>query len=69
MNRRELLRDAGVAAAVASPLLAGSASQAQVPIARLNVLIAYHPVTGNTEKMAQGVAEGATGLSPTPTWF
>ena len=25
----------------------------------MNVLIAYHSVTGNTEKMAQGVAEGA----------
>jgi NAD(P)H dehydrogenase (quinone) len=57
MNRRELLRDVGVAAAAASPLLAASASQAQA--ARVCVLIAYHSVTGNTEKMAQGVAEGA----------
>jgi NAD(P)H dehydrogenase (quinone) len=65
MNRRELLRDVGVAAAVASPVLAGSASQAQVPIGRLNVLVAYHSVTGNTEKMAQGVAEGAKALSET----
>jgi NAD(P)H dehydrogenase (quinone) len=60
MNRRELLRDVGVAAA-ASPLLAASASQAQAQaqLARVSVLIAYHSVTGNTEKMAQGVAEGA----------
>ena len=63
MNRRELLRDVGVAAAVASPVLAGSASQAQVPIGRLNVLVAYHSVTRNTEKMAQGVAEGANAIS------
>src|SRR5262249_61450873 len=65
MNRRELLRDVGVAAAVASPVLAGSASQEQVPIGRLNVLVAYHSVTRNTEKMAQGVAEGANAISET----
>jgi NAD(P)H dehydrogenase (quinone) len=65
MNRRELLRDVGIAAAVASPVLAGSASQAQVPIARLNLLVTYHSVTGNTEKMAQGVAEGARAISET----
>jgi NAD(P)H dehydrogenase (quinone) len=65
MNRRELLRDVGVAAAVASPLLAGSASQAEAPPTRANVLIAYHSVTGNTEKMAQGVSEGARGAPNT----
>jgi NAD(P)H dehydrogenase (quinone) len=64
MNRRELLRDVGVAAAAASPILVGSASEAQVPAA-VNVLIAYHSVTGNTEKMAQGVAEGAKAVSGT----
>ena len=63
MNRRELLRDVGVAAAAASPLLAASASQAQA--ARVSVLIAYHSVTGNTEKMAQGVTEGARGVPGT----
>ena len=63
MNRRELLRDVGVAAAAASPLLAASAGQAQA--ARVSVLIAYHSVTGNTEKMAQGVAEGARGVPGT----
>jgi NAD(P)H dehydrogenase (quinone) len=63
MNRRELLRDVGVAAAAVSPLLAGSASQAQA--ARVSVLIAYHSVTGNTEKMAQGVAEGAKAVPDT----
>jgi NAD(P)H dehydrogenase (quinone) len=65
MNRRELLRDVGVAAAIASPVLAGSVSEAQVPIAGVSVLIAYHSVTGNTEKMAQGVAEGAKAVSGT----
>jgi NAD(P)H dehydrogenase (quinone) len=63
MNRRELLRDVGVAAAAASPLLAAGASQAQS--ARVSVLIAYHSVTGNTEKMAQGVTEGARGVPGT----
>src|SRR5262249_787949 len=57
--------DVGLAAAVASPVLAGSASQAQGTIGRLNVLVAYHSVTGNTEKMAQGVAEGAKAISET----
>jgi NAD(P)H dehydrogenase (quinone) len=66
MNRRELLRNVGVAAAAASPLLAGSASQAQAPTA-VNVLIAYHSVTGNTEKMAQGVAEGAKAVAGSNT--
>jgi NAD(P)H dehydrogenase (quinone) len=63
MNRRELLRDVGVATAAAS--LASSASQAQGPVAGANMLIAYHSVTGNTEKMAQGVAEGARTMSGT----
>jgi NAD(P)H dehydrogenase (quinone) len=31
--------------------------------AAVNVLITYHSVTGNTEKMAQGVAEGAKKVS------
>src|SRR6266852_5430628 len=64
MNRRELLRDVGITAA-ASPLLAASAGQAQAATAQVNVLIAYHSVTGNTEKMAQGVAEGAKAVADT----
>ena len=31
--------------------------------AAVNVLITYHSVTGNTEKMAQGVADGAKEVS------
>jgi flavodoxin len=30
-----------------------------------NVLIAYHSVTGNAEKMAHGIAEGARGTRDT----
>ena len=65
MNRRELLRDVGVAAAAASPLVAASSSQAQAPSGRVDVLVAYHSVTGNTEKMAQGVTDGAKGVAGT----
>ncbi len=69
MNRRQLLQDVGVAAAAASPLLlTGGASWAQAPMTGSKVLVAYHSVTGNTEKMAQGVAEGVR-LSPAPMWF
>ena len=63
MNRRELLKDTAVVAAAS--LLAASASQAQAQAASVNVLIAYHSVTGNTEKMAQGVAEGAKTVAGT----
>ena len=37
----------------------------QAPATAVNVLIAYYSVTGNTEKMAQGVAEGAKTVSGT----
>ena len=56
MNRRELLKDAGVATAAASLLAVGEA-RAQAPGA-VDVLIAYHSVSGNTEKMAQGLLTG-----------
>jgi NAD(P)H dehydrogenase (quinone) len=62
MNRRELLKEAGVATAAVS--LFASEAHAQAPAA-VNVLIAYHSITGNTEKMAQGVAEGAKEVSGT----
>jgi NAD(P)H dehydrogenase (quinone) len=48
-------------------LLAGwvvAASAAEVP-ASVTVLVAYHSVTGNTEKMAQGVVEGAARIPGT----
>ena len=61
MNRRELLKDTGLATAAVSLLAAGEA-RAQAPGA-VNVLVAYHSVTGNTEKMAQGVADGAKEVS------
>jgi NAD(P)H dehydrogenase (quinone) len=57
-----LLRDIGIATAAVSLV---SNAQAQAPATALNVLIAYYSVTGNTEKMAQGVAEGAKTVSGT----
>src|SRR5262245_32649864 len=65
MNRRDLLRGTGIATAAAFPLLATSRSDAQVSPAPINLLIAYHSVTGNTEKMAQGMSEGAKAVSGT----
>ncbi len=61
MNRREMLKDTGLATAAVSLLAAGDA-RAQAPAA-VNVLVAYHSVTGNTEKMAQGVADAAKEVS------
>ena len=62
MNKREFLRGAGVALPAA---LLVSPAQAQSPAAPVTALIAYHSVTGNTEKMAQGVAEGAKSVTGT----
>ena len=59
MNRRELLKTVGVASAMAILLLTGSPTQAADSSGPVTVLITYHSVSGNTEKMAQGVAEGA----------
>ena len=40
-----------------------SPTQASDSVAPLSVLIVYHSASGNTEKMAQAVAEGAKGIS------
>jgi NAD(P)H dehydrogenase (quinone) len=65
MNRRELLKKSRIGALVIVLLLAGSPTQAADSVSSVTVLIAYHSVTGNTEKMAQGVAEGAKAVSGT----
>jgi NAD(P)H dehydrogenase (quinone) len=67
MNRRDLLKDAGIAAAASSLFVAssGRAEAQAVQASPVTVLIAYHSVTGNTEKMAQGVAEGCRGVAGT----
>jgi NAD(P)H dehydrogenase (quinone) len=65
MNKRRFLREAGVASVAAGLVFASRPSQAQAPTGDVKVLIVYHSVTGNTEKMAQGVAEGAKSVSGT----
>src|SRR5574342_86731 len=64
MTRRAFLKGLGVVCTAFVPLLGGgpvSAADAQ-PV---TVLVVYHSATGNTEKMAQGVAEGAKAVPAT----
>jgi NAD(P)H dehydrogenase (quinone) len=65
MNKREFLETAGAASTAAAVLLASGPIHAQTPATSVTVLVAYHSVTGNTEKMAKGVAEGVNSLSGT----
>jgi len=64
MNRRAVLKGAGIVSAAAILVLYGNPGDAADP-APVTVLVTYHSVTGNTEKMAQGVAEGAKAVSGT----
>jgi NAD(P)H dehydrogenase (quinone) len=64
MNRREFLKRAGVLSAALILALYGSPSDAADP-QPVTVLVTYHSATGNTEKMAQAVAEGAKAVSGT----
>jgi NAD(P)H dehydrogenase (quinone) len=59
MDKRKFLKDAGAASVAAGFAFASRSAQAQIPPADVRVLVVYHSVTGNTEKMANGVAEGA----------
>jgi len=61
MDKRTFLESAGVSAAAAVLVGAGRA-QAQ-PAGGIGVLIAYHSMSGNTEKMAQGVADGVKSVA------
>jgi NAD(P)H dehydrogenase (quinone) len=65
MDKRSFLQQAGAASVAAGALLASRSARAQASSSELNILIAYHSVTGNTEKMAQGVADGAKSVSGT----
>src|SRR5262252_445802 len=56
MNRRKFVMRVGQVVVAVSVVLTCSLSEGQQSVA---VLIAYHSATGNTEKMTQGVAEGA----------
>ncbi len=64
MNRRECLKRGGALSVAAILALYGSPSEAADP-QPVTVLVAYHSASGNTEKMAQAVAEGAKTVSGT----
>ena len=64
MNRRKFLKRAGVLSAAAILALYSSPSDA-ADSQPVTVLVTYHSASGNTEKMAQGVAEGAKAVSGT----
>jgi NAD(P)H dehydrogenase (quinone) len=64
MNRREFLQEAGNVVLAAVFLLGSSTTQA-ADAPPVTVLVVYHSASGNTEKMAQGVAEGAKAVSGT----
>ena len=64
MNRREFLKRAGVLCTAAVLALYACPGDAADP-APVIVLVTYHSVTGNTEKMAQAVAEGTKAVSGT----
>jgi NAD(P)H dehydrogenase (quinone) len=65
MNRRAFLNNAGVlsVAAVVLGLYGGPVNAADPQ--PVTVLVTYHSATGNTEKMARGVAEGAKAVPGT----
>jgi flavodoxin len=62
MNRRKFLKRAGVLSAAAILALYSSPSDAADP-QLVTVLDTYHSASGNTEKMAQVVADGAKAVS------
>ena len=64
MTRRAFLRRATVSCVALVPLLVGRPVGAAEP-QPVTILVTYHSATGNTEKMAQGVADGARGVAGT----
>jgi NAD(P)H dehydrogenase (quinone) len=64
MEGREFLKEACVLSLAAVFLLGSGTTQAADP-QPVTVLVVYHSASGNTEKMAQGVAEGAKAVSGT----
>jgi hypothetical protein len=69
MDKRTSLKDAGAVFLGAGLAFTSRSNQAQSPSGDVKVLIIYHSVTGNTEKMGQGVAEGAKAVSGTDVGF
>jgi NAD(P)H dehydrogenase (quinone) len=65
MNKRKFLKDAGAASVAVGLAFSSRSTQAQSSSGGVKVLVVYHSVTGNTEKMARGVTEGAQAISGT----
>src|SRR6266545_5374248 len=65
MNQREFHKKVGISWVAAVLFFTCSPTQAAEPVAPVSVLIVYHSASGNTEKMAQAVAEGAKAISGT----
>ena len=64
MNRRDYLKTLGVLSAAAILSLYGNFVDG-ADLQSVTVLVTYHSASGNTEKMAQGVAEGVKVVSNT----
>ena len=65
MDRREFFKKPLIGAVAAVLLLAVGSTEGADSVSTVTVLIAYHSVSGNTEKMAQAVSEGAKAVSGT----
>jgi NAD(P)H dehydrogenase (quinone) len=65
MDRREFFKKPLIGAVAAVLLLAVGSTEGADSVSTVMVLVAYHSASGNTEKMAQAVAEGAKGVSGT----
>jgi NAD(P)H dehydrogenase (quinone) len=63
MDRREFFKKPLIGAVAAVLLLAVGSTEGADSVSTVTVLIAYHSVSGNTEKMAQAVSEGAKAVS------
>ena len=64
MNRRGYLKAVGVLSATLTLAVYGGAGRA-ADAQPITVLVSFHSGSGNTEKMAQGVADGAKGVAGT----
>ena len=63
MNTRKFHKRFGISLGAVVLSFTCSPTQAADSVAPLSVLIVYHSASGNTEKMAQAVAEGAKAIS------
>ena len=65
MDHREFFKKPLIGAVAVVLLLAVGSTEGADTVSTVTVLVAYHSVSGNTEKMAQAVSEGAKAVSGT----